>query len=443
MTRQTDERLDAALDICDTLRRAGHRALLAGGCVRDLLLDRRPKDYDVATSATPEEVAKLFSRCVEVGAQFGVQIVIMPPGPVEVTTFRMDGPYRDGRHPEYVEFSNEVEDARRRDFTINALFYDPDSERVIDYVSGREDLDRGIIRAVGNPFQRFTEDHLRLLRAIRFAARLGYQIEEQTLESIHRLAPLIVMTSAERIRDELVKMLTEGGARRAFELMDNTGLLAQVLPEVAAMRGVAQPPEFHPEGDVYIHTLLALEHLKDASPALAVGVLLHDVGKPGTQTFEDRIRFNNHDKLGARMADDICRRLRMPREVIEQVSWMIENHMRVSSAPGMRESKLKRFVRHPWFGELLELCRIDCLASHGDVSIVEWLRDFVENMPGEQLKPPRILTGADLIDMGYNPSPLFSEILSSIEDAQLEGKLREKSDAMEFVKRNWPLPQSN
>lgn len=439
MSPQKDERLDAALAICETLRRAGHRALLAGGCVRDLLLSRIPKDYDVATSAKPDEVAGLFSRCVDVGAQFGVQIVLMPPGPVEVTTFRMDGPYRDGRHPEYVEFSNEVEDARRRDFTINALFYDPESDRVLDYVSGREDLDRAIIRAVGNPMQRFSEDHLRLLRAVRFAARLGYQIEPRTLEAIYRLAPLILMTSAERIRDEIIKMLTEGGARCAFETMDATGLLNEVLPEIAAMKGVEQPPEFHPEGDVFTHTMIALDHLHGASPMLALGVLLHDVGKPPTQTFEDRIRFNNHDKLGAVMADEICRRLRMPREQTEQIAWMIENHMRVSVAPEMRESKLKRFVRHPWFQDLLELCRIDCLASHGDLSIIEWLQDFVQNMPGEQLKPPRILTGADLINLGYTPSPLFSEILTAIEDAQLEGKITTKEQALIYVRRTWPI----
>jgi len=432
-----DPRFDAALRICQTLRNAGHRALLAGGCVRDMLLGVRPKDYDVATSARPEEVRALFPRTVDVGAAFGVELVILPEGQFEVATFRCDGPYRDGRHPDYVAFTNEVEDARRRDFTVNALFYDP-AGGVLDYVDGRADLARGVIRAVGNPFQRFTEDHLRLLRAVRFAARLGYTIDDETHDAIRRLAPLVLTTSAERIRDEILKMLTEGGARRAFEWMNATGLLAHVLPEIAAMKGVEQPPEFHPEGDVYEHTLRAIDLLQAPSPTLAMGVLLHDAGKPVTQTFEDRIRFNNHDKAGARIAEGICRRLRMSREQTEAIAWMIENHMRVSLLPDMRESKRIRFLRHPSFPQLLELARADCLASHGRLDVIDWIRDYIANLPPEQIKPPRLIDGTDLIRMGYRPGPLFTEILAAIEDAQLEGRLNTREQAEAFVRGHWP-----
>lgn len=432
-----DERFRAALRLCTTLQNAGHRALLAGGCVRDMLLGVPPKDYDVATSARPEQIRRLFAQTVDIGAAFGVEIVLLPEGPFEVATFRSDGPYGDGRHPDYVAFTNEVEDARRRDFTINALFYDP-AGTILDYVDGRNDLAHRIIRAVGAPFQRFTEDHLRLLRAVRFAARLGYTIDPETLNAIGRLAPLVLTTSAERIRDEILKMLTEGSPRRAFELMDQTGILPHVLPEVAAMKGVQQPPEYHPEGDVYEHTLRAIALLNAPSPTLAMAVLLHDAGKPPTQTFEDRIRFNNHDKAGARIAETLCRRLRMSREQTEQIAWTIEHHMRVSLLPGMRESKRIRLLRQPHFPELLELARVDCLASHGRLDIIDWIHAYIDNLPPEQIKPPRLINGARLIQMGYRPGPLFTQILTAIEDAQLEGAIHTPHQAEDYVKRLWP-----
>lgn len=433
-----DKRREAALQICTTLRRAGHRALLAGGCVRDMLLGAEPKDYDVATSATPDETARLFSRVISVGAQFGVQIVVLPEGRFEVTTFRSDGPYLDGRHPSSVNFDDERADAQRRDFTINAMFMDPESWQVVDYVGGQGDLRNRIVRTVGEPEARFQEDYLRLIRAVRFAGRLGFEIEPRTFSAIASMAHLISKTSVERVRDELIKILTEGGGRRAFELMDQTGLLKQVLPEMDEMKGVDQPPEFHPEGDVFTHTLMLIDHLEGASPALALGTLLHDVGKPRTKTVSDRIRFNNHEKLGAEMAREICNRLRLSGDDTERVTWLVEQHMRLSHAPHMRESKLKRFIREPGFHELLELCRIDSLCSHGDLSVIHWLESYIASLPEESVRPTPLLTGDDLIEMGYKPGPLFGEILSAVEDEQLEGRLSIPSDARAYVCHRWP-----
>jgi poly(A) polymerase len=435
-----DERRRGAEEICRKLRSAGFQALLAGGCVRDILLDTPPKDYDIATSARPEQVATLFTKTIPVGIAYGVQVVVLPEGPFEVTTFRRDGPYLDGRHPAHVEFLDEEQDAHRRDFTINALFLDPFSNTVVDYVGGQEDLHRGIIRTVGDPHQRFAEDHLRLLRAVRFAARLGYTIAQNTCDEIREMAPLIQHTSPERVRDEIIKMLTEGKARRAFELLDETGLLHEVLPEVARMKGLDQPEAFHPEGDVFTHTLLMLDLMSNPSPTLALGVLLHDVGKPLTQTFEDRIRFNNHDKVGARETEKIGRRLRLSNHDAARVTWLVEQHMRVAAAPDMRESKLKRFVREPGFPELLELCRLDCLASHRDLDTIRWLHNFIRRLKPEEVKPKPLVRGYDLIEMGHTPGPLFSEILRAVEDAQLEGRVVSPEDARAFIQAQWPLP---
>jgi putative nucleotidyltransferase with HDIG domain len=429
----------AANEICATLTRHGFRALLAGGCVRDMLLGCEPVDYDIATNARPEQVAALFPKTVGVGAAFGVMLVMRPEGAFEVATFRKDGAYLDGRHPAFVEFRDEEEDAKRRDFTINAMFYDPLRDELVDYVGGQEDLNREIIRTVGDPRQRFAEDHLRILRAIRFAARFGYDIDPATFDAIRDMAHLVLTTSAERIRDEIVKMLMEGGAKRAFELMDQTGVLKVVLPEIDAMKGCQQPPEFHPEGDVFVHTLLMLSLMDNPSPTLALGVLLHDVGKPLTQTFEDRIRFNNHDKVGARIAEHLMRRLHMSRDEIDRVSWLVDQHMRVAVAPEMRESKLKRFVRQEGFHELLELCRLDCLASHRNLDVIDWLKDYIANLKPEQVKPAPLLRGGDLIAMGYTPGPLFSEILTAVEDKQLEGELGSREGAEQFVRETWPL----
>ncbi len=428
-----------AREICAQLRARGFRALFAGGCVRDRLLGVEPKDFDIATDAHVADMLGLFQKTIEVGKAFGVLMVMRPEGRFEVASFRRDGPYLDGRHPDYVTLASEQEDAQRRDFTINALFWDPETGAIVDYVDGVRDLRAGVIRAVGNPEERFEEDHLRLLRAVRFAARLGYVIDPVTFEAIKARAPLILKTSAERIRDELLKILTEGGARRAFELMDAAGLLGHVLPEVARMKDVAQPPQFHPEGDVFTHTLLMLEQFKNPTPTLAMSALLHDAGKPETQTFEDRIRFNLHDKVGAHIAERVCGRLRFSADDTKRISWLVGQHMRVSSIPKMRESRRRRFVREPGFDELLELCRLDCISSHRDTSRIEWIQRYKAGLDERQLRPKPLLNGRDLIELGYSPGPHFSRMLRSVEDAQLEGTIETPESARAFVLSRWPL----
>jgi tRNA nucleotidyltransferase/poly(A) polymerase len=360
-----------------------------------------------------------------------------------VTTFRSDGPYSDGRHPDHVVFADEIGDAQRRDFSVNALFYDPSANAVLDYVGGQEDMRAKRLRAVGDPRLRFSEDHLRLLRAVRFSARLGYDIEPETAKAIREAAPLVCGTSAERMREEIVKMLTEGHARAAFAGLDELGLLEQVLPEVARMKGVEQPPEYHPEGDVFLHTLLMLDLMHDPTPEFAMAVLLHDAGKPLTQTFEDRIRFNYHDKAGARIAGNLCERLRFSKGSTERIVWLILNHMRLDAAPQMRPSKLKRFVREPWFSDLLELCRLDCRASHNALDTVEWVQRYLAEAPPDVLKPEPLLRGDDLIALGHAPGPLFATILRTVEDEQLEGRLHDRDEALEFVRTNWPRQASN
>jgi poly(A) polymerase len=410
-----------------------------GGCVRDLLLGREPADYDVTTDATPDQVIGLFPENVAVGAQFGVVLIPQEELKVEVATFRSDIGYSDGRHPDRVSFSKTAEeDVQRRDFTINGLLMRHDTGEVLDYVGGQADLRAKVIRAIGDPDRRFTEDKLRMLRAVRFAARFGFEIESDTLRAIRRHVEEIRQVSPERLRDELTKMLTEGAARRAFELLDETGLLQQVLPEIAAMKGVEQPPQFHPEGDVWIHTRLMLEALlAGVSPTLAWGVLLHDVGKPPTfksaSETGDRIRFDGHVDVGVRMAEEICRRLRFSNEDTEQILALVDNHMRFKDVESMRASTLKRFVRLPHFDEHLALHRVDCLSSHGNLDSYELVRRFIAETPPEQVRPERLITGDDLQAMGFRPGPVFSQILGSLEDAQLEGEVKTREEAAQFV----------
>jgi poly(A) polymerase len=444
----TSQKAQQATRIVQTLRQSGFSAYLAGGCVRDLLLSREPTDYDVATSATPQEVMRLFPQTYAVGAQFGVVLVPVrknedkasdEPGgyTIEVATFRSDGAYSDGRHPDEVRFSTEARlDVQRRDFTINGLLLDPATAEVLDFVGGREDLRLGVIRTIGEPHRRFAEDKLRLLRAVRFAARFGYTIEDKTLAAIRQLAPQISQVSRERIRDEILKMLTEGHARRAFELLDQTGLLEQVLPEVKKMQGVEQPPQFHPEGDVWIHTLMLLEGLPaGCSRALALGALLHDVGKPPTfRRAPDRIRFDQHADIGSKMAEEICRRFRLSNDETEQVSALVANHMRFSDVTRMKESTFKRFVRMPQFDEHLELHRLDCLGSHRSLDLYEFTREKLRNLRAEQIRPEPLLTGDDLIQAGFAPGPQFKELLTAVEDAQLEGTIRTKEEALALVR---------
>lgn len=438
----------------ETLRQREFQAYLVGGCVRDLLLGREPKDYDVATDATPQQVMQIFPETYAVGAQFGVVLVPLPEAEstdledtvpntsaVEVATFRSDIGYSDGRHPDEVRFSKTPqEDVARRDFTINGMLLDPVSGNVLDFVGGREDLKAGIIRTIGDPEQRFGEDKLRMLRAVRFAARFEYAIEPATLTAIQKLAEQIEVVSRERVRDELTRMLTEGHARRAFLLLDESGLLPHVLPEVSAMKGVDQPPEFHPEGDVFVHTLLLLENLPQPCPlTLAWGALLHDVGKPATFRVAERIRFDGHVEVGVKIAEEICTRLRFSNDDTAQILALVDNHMRFGHVSRMKESTLKKFLRLPRFGEHLALHRADCLASHRNLATYEFLRQKREEIPPQQMRPAPLVTGDDLIAAGHVPGPRFREILGAVEDAQLEGRLPSRDAALEFVRREFPV----
>ncbi|HKF04217.1 MAG TPA: CCA tRNA nucleotidyltransferase [Candidatus Sulfotelmatobacter sp.] len=441
-----------ATSIVKTLRQHGFQAYLAGGCVRDLLLKRDPKDYDVATNATPRQVMEIFPETYAVGAQFGVVLIPVPreeqPAEessacaIEVATFRSDIGYSDGRHPDEVRFSQDPrEDVVRRDFTINGMLLDPVSGEVLDYVGGRNDLSAGIIRAVGEPERRFGEDKLRMLRAVRFAARFEYQIEPATFAAMQSLASQVRAVSRERVRDELTRMLTEGHASRAFRLMDEGGLLREVLPEISAMKGVEQPPEFHPEGDVFVHTLLLLDHLPNpCPPTLAWGALLHDVGKPPTfRVAPDRIRFDDHVDVGVKMAAEICRRLRFSSSDTEQVLALVDNHMRFGDAKKMKESTLKKFLRLPAFDEHLALHRADCLASHRNLATYDFIQEKRAEIPAESMRPSPLVTGNDLIAAGHVPGPRFREILNAVEDAQLEGRLPSRDSALEFVRREFPV----
>lgn len=434
---------ELAESICARLREAGYKALFNGGCVRDLILGREPADYDICTDATPERVQQLFPGSLAVGAQFGVIVVFEDSTQVEVATFRSDIGSADGRHPERVEFSSSPEqDVRRRDFTVNGLLMDPRDGRILDYVGGQADIKARIIRAIGQPELRFEEDKLRMARGVRFAARFGYTIEPRTFAAIQKLAAKIGQVSQERLRDELTKMLTEGAARRAFELLDETGLLLELLPEVAKMKGVPQPPQFHPEGDVWRHTRLMLEKLPAGAPrTLAWGVLLHDVGKPPTfrppSGPNDRIRFDEHVEVGVRVAEEICRRFRFSNDDTEQIAALVANHMRFKDVPQMRDSTLKRFARLTHFEEHLELHRLDCLSSHGSLSSYDFVQAFLEKTPPQEVRPPRLLSGEDLKRMGFQPGPKFKEILAFVEDAQLEGRIATAEDARRLVQQEF------
>jgi poly(A) polymerase len=433
----------AANDIVLRLRDAGFAAYLVGGCVRDIVMGHEPKDYDVATSAQPAQVVAMFPDSLTVGARFGVVIVPRKEGNVEVATFRSDGLYADGRHPVNVEYAKSAEeDVRRRDFTINGLLYDPAEDRVLDYVGGQADIRGRRVCTIGDPYQRFSEDRLRMLRAVRFAARFNFELDSRSADAIRELAAEIRLVSAERIRDEILKILTEGQARRGFELLDSTNLLLEVLPEVKAMQGVEQPPEFHPEGDVWTHTLMMLEALKAPTATLALGVLLHDVGKPRTFTVRERIRFDNHVEVGARMAEEICKRLRLSVGDTERVLELVRHHLRFKDFPHMRRSTQIRFLRMDGFSEHLELHRLDCLASHGKLDNYHLARKMLGEIPEQEIRPARILSGKDLIRGGYKPGPLFKQILQAVEDAQLEGEIRTPEDALRLVHQRFPVPHS-
>ncbi len=421
------------------LKEHGHEAYLVGGCVRDMLMGHRPKDWDVATSARPQQVMDMFRKTIPVGAQFGVVIVRLGGKNYEVATFRKESGYSDGRHPDLVEFAGPKEDVRRRDFTINGLFYDPAADEVIDYVGGRRDIERRVIRAIGKPEDRFAEDRLRMLRAVRFAARFGFRIEAKTRAAVEAHAPAITEVSNERIRDELIHILTDKHPGSGLRLLDEVGLLSEVLPEVKAMQGVEQPEAFHPEGDVWQHTLIMMDMLTRPSIELALAALLHDVGKPPTFEIADRIRFNRHAHVGAEMTRDILRGLRFPTETVGLVAEMVEKHLRFIDVHRMRESTLKRFLRIERFDLHLELHRLDCQASHGDLANWRFCRERIIELEKEGreqvLRPKPLLTGHDLIEMGFSPGPIFSKLLSRVEDAQLEGKIKTREQALMLLKQ--------
>lgn len=432
-------RYRVAAGIVRRLHEAGHAAYLVGGCVRDLLLGVAPKDFDVATSARPEQVRRLFKRTIPVGAQFGVMLVLRGRQPFEVATFRSDLVYRDGRRPEGVVFSDPKQDALRRDFTVNALFFDPVEEKVIDFCGGRKDLRARVIRAIGEPAARFREDRLRILRAVRFAANLDFEVEPATWRQVKAQARFITQVSRERIRDELVKLFTGPKPGRGLTLLDESGLLKIVLPEVAKTKGVPQPPEFHPEGDVFVHTRMLLDLLRKPTPVLAMGALLHDVGKPPTFRVADRIRFDGHDRVGRGMAQKICRRLRFSNDQTEAICELVGNHMRFKDVRQMRVSTLKRFLARPTLEEELKLHRADCLASHGDLSNWRFLHAKRKELGAEEIKPAPLLTGHDLLKAGYPEGPLIGEILRGVEEKQLEGELTAGEEALDWVKRAFPM----
>ncbi len=425
-----------AIEIIRALRDRGHKAYLVGGCVRDRLLGLVPKDFDVGTDAKPDQIASYFAGSQLVGAQFGVILVKgRNSAQVEVATFRSEGAYADGRRPDEVCFETDPAlDAQRRDFTINGLMEDPLTGDILDYVGGIADLDAGIVRAIGDPQLRFAEDHLRMLRAVRFAVRLQFAIHGDTLDALRLQSASISKVSAERIRDELVRILTEGGARRGLELLDATTLLAHVLPQVKAFQGVRQPPEFHPEGDVWTHVLIMLEAMQRPTPTLALGVLLHDIGKPPTFRIADRIRFDGHAEVGAAMACGILTHLRFPNEEVEHVTSLVANHMKFKDVQNMRLSTLKRFFCMPHFDEHLELHRLDTLASNGYTEAYEFVRAKLAAFSEEELRPPRLITGRDLLEAGYKAGPDFGKALEAVETAQLEGELQTREAALALAR---------
>jgi len=431
--------------LVDRLRTAGYLAYFAGGCVRDLVRQQTPKDIDIATDARPEEVQKIFRRTHAVGAHFGVVVVVEDDRQFEVATFRSDGAYLDGRHPVAVNYSSPEEDARRRDFTINGMFFDPPNDAVIDFVGGREDLAAGIVRAIGDPAQRFAEDRLRLLRAIRFATVLQFEIEPLTWEAIIQAAPGIKEISAERIREELVRIFLSPQRVRGWDLLDASGLMKAVLPELEAMKGCEQPPQFHPEGDVFRHTRLMLDLLPEkVSLPLVLSVLFHDIGKPPTSSVDNdgRIRFNGHARVGAEMTEAIMQRLRFSRAEIDATVEAVRQHMVFKDVPNMRIAKLKRFMARPNFADELELHRVDCASSHGMLDNYAFLQRKQTEFASEPIIPPPLVRGDDLIALGMKPGPRFREILDAVETQQLEGELSDRDEALAWIKKKYPLGET-
>lgn len=436
-----------AKNIVELLHSKGEKAFIVGGSVRDTLLGIEPKEYDITTSATPDEVCSYFQNTVEVGASFGVIIVLIDGLKFEVATFRKEENYSDGRHPDKVQYSGEEsEDVTRRDFTINGMLYDPISEQVIDYVDGLSDIEKKVVKTIGDPYNRFKEDKLRMMRAIRFSSRLDYEIDKATKNALKQLAKEIVQVSSERIRDELISIITQKNPGKGLSMLSDYGLLKHILPDVEIMKGVAQPPQFHPEGDVFVHTCLVLDKMfKNCSgqvgAELALASLLHDVGKPPTYTVADRIRFNGHDRIGASMSKKICRKLKLSNKQIERIASLIREHLKFKDVFQMRDSTFKRFVAMDFFDDHMALHLADCQASHGMMGAYEFTKNKLSEFSEEQIKPIPLIKGSDLIMLGFKPGPIFSEILNSVEEMQLEGNLTEKNQAIDFVKANFSLTE--
>ena len=430
---------DKAIAIVRRLRDKGYDSYLAGGCVRDMLLGKTPQDYDITTNAKPDDIVNIFSKTVPVGAQFGVILVVVEGEPFEVASYRHDGPYLDGRRPTHVRYGSLQEDILRRDFTINGMIYDPIADQVIDLVGGRADLKSKLIRAIDNPRARFEEDRLRMIRAVRFAASLDFTVESETFAAIGGLAPTIKQISWERIGEEITRILTEGGAKTGFELLDRTGLLMILLPEISAMKGVEQSPDYHPEGDVFTHTLLTLGHLNSATTeTLAYGCLLHDVAKPVCiRRDEERLTFYGHTDKGAEMAEEVLKRLKRSRATWERVAYLVRSHLRHMQAPQMRLSTLKRFLGEEGIEELLELTRIDALSANGDLQYYQFCKQKLAELKEEGIHPEPLLRGRDLIAMGFSPGPNFQAILKQVRDAQLGGELSSREEAMDWVNKNY------
>ena len=429
---------EKAIAIIKRLREAGYESYLAGGCVRDMLLGKTPQDYDISTNAKPDEVVKVFAKTVPVGAQFGVILVIVEGQPFAVASFRYDGPYLDGRRPAQVRYGTLQEDIFRRDFTINGMVYDPIGNQLIDLVGGRRDLDNKLVRAIGTPRARFEEDRLRMIRAIRFAANLDFTVESETFAAMCELAPSIAQISWERIGEEVTRILTEGGAKPGFELLDRIGLLKILLPEIDAMKGVEQSPDYHPEGDVFTHTMLTLDYLNSPTETLAYGCLLHDVGKPVCiRRDETRLTFYGHTEKGAAMAEEVLKRLKRSRATRERVAYLVRNHLRHLQAPQMRLSTLKRFLGEDGIDELLELTRIDALSANGDLQHYRFCIEKLAELKLEEIHPEPLLRGRDLIAMGFSPGPNFQQILKQVEEAQLGGELLSREQAMAWVEKNY------
>jgi len=431
---------ETAIELLKELRSAGYEAVFAGGCVRDMLLGKEPKDYDIATNARPQQVLSVFPGSHSVGAHFGVIVVHREGHQFEIATFRRDGDYTDGRRPDSVEFTTAEEDAKRRDFTVNGLFYDPLQDRVLDYVGGREDLQKQLLRAIGDPAQRFAEDRLRLLRAVRFATVLEFEIETDTWRAVQQMAGEVISVSQERIREELARIFLHRNRVRGFDLLVEGGLMQAVLPEILKLQGCEQPPQFHPEGDVFVHTRKMLDLLgEDVSLPLVLSVLFHDIAKPDTFTQDEtgRIRFNGHDRLGAIKTEKILRRLKFPNHVIDPTVEAVANHMTFKDVPHMRESTLKRFMAREGFEDELELHRVDCLSSNGLLDNYELVKSRRESYAAtpQPLIPPPLVTGRDLIELGLQPGPRFKELLTAVQNHQLEGTMTTREEALQWLRQ--------